>query len=74
MRLGVLYAGENPIAAQIWIVAHRKAGIFRLAYDESWSKYGSILTAYLMKHVFEVDQVEEVDFLTGNERYKQDWM
>jgi len=27
-----------------------------------------------MKHVFEVDQVEEVDFLTGNERYKQDWM
>jgi len=53
-----------------------KASIFRLAYDEEWKRYspGSILTAYLMRHVINIDKVEEIDFLTGNEPYKQDWM
>jgi CelD/BcsL family acetyltransferase involved in cellulose biosynthesis len=27
-----------------------------------------------MQHVIETDQVEEIDFLTGNDAYKQDWM
>ena len=27
-----------------------------------------------MEHVIDTDQVEEIDFLTGNEAYKQDWM
>ena len=28
----------------------------------------------MMEHVIDVDQVEEIDFLTGNDAYKQDWM
>ena len=27
-----------------------------------------------MEHVIDIDNVEEIDFLTGNEAYKQDWM
>jgi len=27
-----------------------------------------------MEHMIDTDQVEEIDFLTGNEAYKQDWM
>ncbi len=27
-----------------------------------------------MKHVIDTDKVEEIDFLTGNEPYKKDWM
>lgn len=75
-RLAVLYIGDKPAAAQLWFVAHHKANIFRLAYDEDWKRYspGSILTAYLMQHVIDQDRVEEIDFLTGNEPYKQDWM
>ena len=75
-RLAVLYIDGNPAAAQLWFVVHGKASIFRLAYDEEWKRYspGSILTAYLMQYVIDTDRVEEIDFLTGNEAYKQDWM
>lgn len=75
-RLAVLYIDGKAAAAQLWFVVQGKASIFRLAYDEEWKQYstGSILTAYLMRYVMEVDQVEEIDFLTGNEAYKQDWM
>jgi len=76
LRLAVLYIAGQPAAAQFWIVLHGKANIFRLAYDEAWKMYspGSILTQYLMQYVIETDKVKEIDFLTGNESYKQDWM
>ena len=76
LRLAILYIEGQPAAAQIWFVVHRRASIFRLVYDERWQQYspGSILTAYLMAHVIDTDKVESIDFLTGNERYKQDWM
>jgi len=75
-RLGVLYIDGKPTAAQLWFVVGGTASIFRLAYDEDWKRYspGSILTAYLMQYVIDIDKVEEIDFLTGNEPYKQDWM
>lgn len=75
-RLAVLYIDGKPAAAQLWFVVQKKASIFRLAYDEEWKQYspGSILTAYLMHYVIDIDKVEEIDFLTGNEAYKQDWM
>ncbi|MFO8023674.1 GNAT family N-acetyltransferase [Thiohalophilus sp.] len=75
-RLAVLYVQGQPVAAQLWFVAHGKANIFRLAYDEVWKPYspGSILTSFLMEYVIDVDGVEEIDFLTGNDAYKQDWM
>ena len=75
-RLGILYVKEQPVAAQLWFVHHGKASIFRLAYDKAWKQYstGSILTSFLMEYVIDTDQVEEIDFLTGNDAYKQDWM
>lgn len=75
-RLAVLYIDGRPAAAQLWFVVQGKASIFRLAYSERWKRYspGSILTAYLMQHVIDSDKVEEIDFLTGNEPYKQEWM
>jgi hypothetical protein len=75
-RLAVLYIGGKAAAAQLWFVVHGKASIFRLAYDEAWKSYspGSILTSFIMQHVIDIDRVEEIDFLAGNEAYKQDWM
>ncbi len=76
VRLAILYIGDQPVAAQIWFVVHKKASIFKLAYDEEWKHYspGSILTRFLMETVIDTDKVKEIDFLTGNDRYKQDWM
>ena len=75
-RLAILYVKGQPVAAQLWFVHHGKASIFRLAYDKAWRQYstGSILTCYLMEYVIDTDKVEEIDFLTGNDVYKQDWM
>ena len=75
-RLAVLYVNELPVAAQLWFVYHGKANIFRLSYDEAWKPYspGSILTSFLMEYVIDIDKVNEIDFLTGNDAYKQDWM
>jgi CelD/BcsL family acetyltransferase involved in cellulose biosynthesis len=76
LRLAILTIEDKPAAAQFWFVAHGKASIFKLVYDETWKHYspGSILISYLMEHVIEKDKVEEIDFLTGNDAYKQDWM
>ncbi len=76
LRLGILYIDQHPIAAQIWFVVYNKANIYRLVYDEKWKQYsaGSILTYHLMQHVIDMDIVTVIDFLTGNEHYKRDWM
>lgn len=76
LRLALLYVDNQPIAAQFWFVVHGKASIFKLVYDQAWKQYspGSILIAYLIRHVIEIDRVDEIDFLTGNDAYKQDWM
>lgn len=76
LRLGMLWLDGEVVAAQVWIVQDRKANIFKLAYRtgcESLS-VGSILTAALMQHVIDVDLVQEVDYLTGDDLYKKDWM
>lgn len=76
IRLAILYIKGQPVAAQLWFVLHGKASIFRLAYHKAWKQYspGSILTSFLMQYVIDIDKVEEIDFLTGNDAYKQDWM
>lgn len=75
-RLAILDVKGRPVAAQLWFVVGDKASIFRLAYDEAWKPYspGSILTSFLMEYVINIDGVEEIDFLTGNDAYKRDWM
>ena len=75
-RLAIMYIKGQPVAAQLWFVYHNKASIFRLVYDKTWGHYstGSILTSFLMEYVIDTDKVQEIDFLTGNDAYKSDWM
>ena len=76
LRLGVVWLQEQPVAAQLWIVAHGKAAIYKLAYDEAFKALGSgtVLTARLMRQVLEHDGVAEVDYLMGDDAYKRSWM
>ncbi|MFC1750298.1 GNAT family N-acetyltransferase [Pseudomonadota bacterium] len=76
LRLGILYVEGKPAAAQLWFVKDGVASIYKLSYDGQYSKYsvGSILTAEMMRQVIDDDQVELVDFLTGDDAYKKDWM
>lgn len=76
LRLGIARLKGEPVAAQIWLVGHGTANIYKLAYDEKFAAYsaGTLLTAHLMRHVIEVDRVEIVDFLSGDDTYKPTWM
>ena len=76
LRLGLMYVDGVPVAAQLWFVKDGIASIYKLAYDGKYAQYsvGTILTAAMMKHVLDVDQVRLVDFLTGDDAYKKDWM
>lgn len=76
LRLGVSWLNGQPIAAQIWIVAGKKANIFKLAYDKEYRSYapGTLLTSMLMKHSIENDMVKEIDFLVGDDSYKKSWV
>jgi hypothetical protein len=76
LRLGIAWLNERPIAAQLWIVANDRAEVYKLAYDEEFKAYspGTLLTAKLMQHAIELDNVKEIDYLIGDDPYKETWM
>ena len=76
LRHGVLLADGQPVAAQFWIVWAGRAIIYKLAYDEKWSKFspGTLLTMHMVRHVLERDAVQEINFGRGDDEYKKLWM
>ena len=76
LRLGIAYIDNEPAAAQLWIVKDGKAAIYKIAYDQKFAglSVGTYLTMRLMKRVIDGDRVSEVDYLSGDDRYKRDWM
>jgi hypothetical protein len=76
IRLGIAYHQQIPVAAQLWTVEGDTAYIHKLAHleDAHPLSAGSVLTAALMEYVIDTDKVEIVDFGTGDDHYKKDWM
>lgn len=76
LRLGVAWLNGEAVAAQLWIVAHGRAEIYKLAYDERFKNYspGTLVTAMLMEHALDKDKVSEIDYLIGDDPYKATWM
>ncbi|MFT3847497.1 MAG: GNAT family N-acetyltransferase [Propionivibrio sp.] len=76
LRLGLAWAGDVPIAAQLWFTMHGRAYIFKLAYDEAYAKWsaGTVLSAHLFRQALDQDHVREIDYLTGDDDYKKSWM
>jgi hypothetical protein len=76
LRLGVLYLNDEPAAAQLWLTYAGVASIYKISYDERFSKLsvGTVLTAKMMEQALDVDKVREVDYLGGDEPYKSAWM
>ncbi|AXB76952.1 GNAT family N-acetyltransferase [Novosphingobium sp. P6W] len=80
LRLALAHDAADPqgpaIAAQMWTVEGGTAFIHKLAHREAARPLspGSVLTAALMRRVIDVDRVTLVDFGTGDDPYKQDWM
>lgn len=75
-RMGLARIDGAPVAAQFWTVEDGTAFIHKLAHVEDSLKAspGTLLSAALFRHVIEADRVARVDFGTGNDAYKRDWM
>ncbi len=76
LRLGLAYQEAEPVAAQFWTVENGVAYIHKLAHLDSHRHLsaGTTLSAALFEYVIDRDRVELVDFGTGDEPYKSDWM
>ncbi|MDG2002235.1 MAG: GNAT family N-acetyltransferase [Novosphingobium sp.] len=76
LRMGVARADGEPVAAQFWTVEGGTAFIHKLAHTEQSKPIspGTTLSAALFEHVIDRDQVELIDFGTGDDGYKRDWM
>jgi CelD/BcsL family acetyltransferase involved in cellulose biosynthesis len=76
LRLGLLMVGGRVAAAQIWIVCKRTAYIYKLAYVKEFGRksVGTLLTWHMIQSTVRDDGVDCLDFLTGNDPYKEQWM
>jgi hypothetical protein len=76
LRLGIARADGVAVAAQCWTVENSIAYIHKLAHLESHRQLsaGTTLSAALFAHVIDIDRVTLVDFGTGDQPYKADWM
>jgi hypothetical protein len=77
LRMGLAYdSAGTPLAAQFWTVDAGIATIHKLAYVDAAKALspGSILSHAMFEHVLTRDRPAAIDFGTGDDPYKADWM
>lgn len=76
LRLGLAYIDGKPVAAQFWTTENGEALIHKLAHieDATKSSPGTLLSAAMFQHAIDVDGVKLIDFGTGSDPYKREWM
>lgn len=76
LRMALARADGEPVAAQFWTVEGGTAFIHKLAHTEASKPLspGTTLSAALFEQVIDRDRVTLVDFGTGDDAYKRDWM
>ena len=76
LRLGIAKKDGKPIAAQLWTIENCTAWIHKLAYDEEAKPLspGTVLSMEMFRSALDQDRVERIDYGTGDDGYKRDWM
>jgi hypothetical protein len=76
LRLAIAKLNGKPVAAQLWTVEGGIALIHKLAYLSELRDLspGTVLSEAIFRHVIDQDKVDLIDFGTGDDGYKADWM
>jgi hypothetical protein len=76
LRLGIARHEGQPVAAQLWTVENGVATIHKLAYadDARDLSPGTLLSAAMFGAAIDADHVGLIDYGTGDDGYKADWM
>lgn len=76
LRLGVARKDGQPVAVQLWLVENGEAVIHKLAYAEGAKAMspGTLLGMAMFRRALDEDRVKAIDYGTGDDGYKKDWM
>lgn len=76
LRLGIARKNGRPVAVQLWLVENEEAVIHKLAYAEEAKAMspGTILGMAMFRRALDADRVRAIDYGTGDDAYKKDWM
>ncbi len=75
LRCGFLFLDDEPIAAQIRIVAKGIVYCMEALHDKAFNKFGPghILRSEMIRHFIDVEGVTEIDQGRGDDSYKRYW-
>lgn len=76
LRLAIARHEGLPVAAQFWTIEDGTAFIHKLAHRQSHRHLsaGTVLSAAMFARAIDTDRASIIDFGTGDEPYKRDWM
>ncbi len=77
LRLGFARTQEGiPAAAQLWTMEGDTACIHKIAHDSAEDAHspGTLLSHHMFEHMIDREQVARIDYGTGGNSYKRDWM
>jgi hypothetical protein len=76
LRLGIARKHGRAVAVQLWTVEGGEATIHKLAYAEEAKALspGTVLGMAMFRRAIDEDRVSLIDYGTGDDAYKRDWM
>lgn len=76
LRIGIARSNGKAVAAQFWTVDNGIALIHKLAHreDSAAGSPGTLLSHAMFRQAIDIDKVHRIDFGTGDDNYKRDWM
>jgi len=78
LRLGFAYDSDDgrPVASQLWTIEGKTACIHKIAHDSAQDagSPGTLLSHHMFAHMIDVDHVSHINYGTGGNSYKRDWM
>jgi len=76
LRLGFARDGERAVATQLWTIEYKTACIHKIAHNSSddMGSPGTLLSHHMFAHMIDSEQVTQIDYGTGGNAYKRDWM
>jgi hypothetical protein len=75
LRLGLLSPDERPVPAQIWIVRHGTATLYKLAHDRACDALspGTVLIMGMLERLFDDERITGLDLGAGDDPYQRLW-
>ena len=70
----ILRDGDRAVAAQLWTIEGDTACIHWCARHQRRCAVARHLSHHMFAHMIDIEKVFRIDYGTGNNAYKRDWM